>query len=384
LLTSAHRIPWLVRMHYRMRTISFALMFVAYGLHMVEQGQRQPIPWLLLGMAFLVYPHVQFLRARKASDPVATETRNLLVDSVLLGMTAAGMGFPAWITFSGAMGTLSNNAANRGWSGVIQALLALVLGMALWLPIGGLRWAPGTDTLTSSFCMLGLGWYLLAMNNMGFERNRQLSKMRQQLQERETQLLSANKDLQCKLFEIDALQTRLSEQANRDPLTGLYNRRYLGNTLDRELARCQRDGLPLSIILLDIDHFKKVNDSYGHPAGDQVLVHLGHLLMEAARSSDVACRYGGEEFLLLLPTMPLDAAMERAEDLRVHFSKAVVTFGEHRIQATISLGVAVFPEHARSAEDLIRSADAALYQAKNSGRNQVRAWVPSNSTQATA
>ena len=126
---------------------------------------------------------------------------------------------------------------------------------------------------------------------------------------------------------------------------------------------------PLALILVDIDHFKKINDSYGHQAGDQVLKSLGARLASMARAGDVACRYGGEEFILFMPGMTLETAYDRAEELRTSFAHEAVIYGDVSLRATLSVGIAVYPQHADSAEDLIRLADVALYQAKDAGRN---------------
>jgi diguanylate cyclase (GGDEF)-like protein len=171
--------------------------------------------------------------------------------------------------------------------------------------------------------------------------------------------------------ELRALHTRLREEAIRDPLTGLYNRRYLDETLQRELTRARRDGHPLSILMGDIDHFKSLNDNYGHQAGDKVLQALGDLLRHHARSSDIPCRYGGEEFVVVLPDMPLEAARQRAELVRRDFADLRITFGGAQLAATLSIGVSVYPGHGKTADELIGVADQFLYEAKQSGRNRV-------------
>jgi diguanylate cyclase (GGDEF)-like protein/PAS domain S-box-containing protein len=171
--------------------------------------------------------------------------------------------------------------------------------------------------------------------------------------------------------ELKVLQAQLREEAIRDPLTGLYNRRYLEETLRRELVRAGRSGHPLTILMGDIDYFKKLNDSYGHQAGDKVLQALGGLLRHHARSSDIPCRYGGEEFILVLPDMPLEAARQRAESIRRDFADLHIAFGGAQLAATLSIGVSVHPGHGKTADELIRSADQALYEAKQSGRNSV-------------
>ena len=167
-------------------------------------------------------------------------------------------------------------------------------------------------------------------------------------------------------------ELRLQEQAISDPLTGLYNRRYLAEFLPRELARSERSRMPLAVILLDLDHFKRVNDSYGHEAGDIVLTAIGALLWGNVRGSDIACRYGGEEFALILPETAGDAAARRAEDIRLAIFALNLSYaGKPLGKITASFGIAVFPEHAQNTDDLLRAADVALYAAKGEGRNRV-------------
>lgn len=184
-------------------------------------------------------------------------------------------------------------------------------------------------------------------------------------------LRAANLTLTDKLEEIRELHLRLQEQAIRDPLTGLYNRRYLDETLERELARAKRDGYPISVAMIDLDHFKRVNDTYGHKAGDEVLRRLGALLHAQARDGDIPCRYGGEEFLLVLPRMPLEVARQRAEQWREAFSGQVTRHGDLDIHVTMSIGLATYPDHAANADALIDRADRALYKAKAAGRNRL-------------
>ncbi|MWY86369.1 GGDEF domain-containing protein, partial [Francisella tularensis] len=147
----------------------------------------------------------------------------------------------------------------------------------------------------------------------------------------------------------------------RNSLTGLFNRRYLEESLEREIHRSKRKQQSLGIIMLDIDHFKRFNDTFGHEAGDTVLRELGLLLQQYVRQSDIACRYGGEEFTLILPEASLKIVRQRAEQLRQGAKQLQV---QHRRQSlgaiTLSLGVACFPEHGLSAETVIRDADAAL------------------------
>ena len=163
----------------------------------------------------------------------------------------------------------------------------------------------------------------------------------------------------------------LREQAIRDPLTSLHNRRFLQDHLPREIIRAAREHAPLAVIMLDLDRFKRINDSAGHQAGDRVLVAVAKLLARQVRGSDVACRYGGEEFALVLPGTTLESALRRSEEIR----SAIAGEPGRLHGVTASLGVALCPDHATDAEALLRAADRALYEAKRAGRNQVRVFT---------
>ncbi len=184
-------------------------------------------------------------------------------------------------------------------------------------------------------------------------------------------LKESNRQLHARIEEIGRLQVALQELAVRDSLTGLYNRRYLDETLDREVSRARREGNPLSLVMLDIDYFKRVNDTYGHQVGDEVLRTLAATLSADIRAEDVPCRYGGEEFLILLPNMPLETAMMRAEAWRAAVEKLSIAHGNFQLTFTISLGVSAYPDHGKTPDELTRCADQALYQAKHDGRNRV-------------
>jgi diguanylate cyclase (GGDEF)-like protein len=173
--------------------------------------------------------------------------------------------------------------------------------------------------------------------------------------------------------EVHALQVKVHEQSIRDALTGLYNRRYLEEALSQELISAERHGHPVSVIMGDLDYFKEINDGYGHLAGDQVLRIFSRLIEQHARGSDICCRFGGEEFLLILPQMEEKIAAERAEQLRCALAATRVEYGPSRIAVTASFGVAAFPHDGRSGEALIAAADSALYAAKAAGRNRVTA-----------
>ena len=168
----------------------------------------------------------------------------------------------------------------------------------------------------------------------------------------------------------ESFQQRMYDASMRDGLTGAYNRRYLLDALDKELHFARRHRTPLSILMLDVDHFKRINDTYGHVVGDQVLVTLAGVLRGVVRSEDVLARYGGEEFAVVARGIPEQGTVALAERLRSSVEKRQITLGEKVLQATISLGVAMFTPAMASATEFIAVADAALYEAKRTGRNR--------------
>ena len=168
------------------------------------------------------------------------------------------------------------------------------------------------------------------------------------------------------------LRERLRIQSIRDGLTGLFNRRYLDETLPREIHRAERSKNPISVLMLDIDSCKKFNDTYGHDAGDIVLKRIAETVLANIRPSDIACRYGGEEFTIVLPDTQLEIANARAESLREAVSLTELQHnGKDLGNVTISLGVASYPQHGATRDTLIKSADEASYQAKQAGKNRV-------------
>ena len=187
----------------------------------------------------------------------------------------------------------------------------------------------------------------------------------------EQNLRRAMDRLQTQLIEIGTLQSKLREQAIRDALTNVFNRRYLEETLERELARAERESYPLCLIMMDLDYFKDVNDTYGHEAGDVVLKALAETVMRQSRHGDFVCRYGGEEFVLVMPNIGIETARQRAEELHQIVNSLNIPYGNFNLTTTISMGVAAYPEHGKSKEELLRAADRAMYIAKNTGRNRV-------------
>jgi len=168
----------------------------------------------------------------------------------------------------------------------------------------------------------------------------------------------------------------LSESSNRDGLTGIYNRRYLEQRLSAEFDRCRRYKNQFSFVIFDLDHFKKVNDNYGHLAGDEVLCVVSQRINSLLRTVDVLGRYGGEEFGIILPATPMEGALILAERLRQAIAQAPVTYKEITIPVTVSIGISEFEMEAPNYEHLIHCADLALYYGKENGRNRVTCYTP--------
>jgi len=169
------------------------------------------------------------------------------------------------------------------------------------------------------------------------------------------------------------LRDTLKQEATRDSLSGLFNRRYMEETMNREISRASRYGNPLGIIMLDLDHFKRFNNNFGHEAGDLVIQKLGNYLQNSIRKEDIACRYGGEEFTLILPGASLEVTKKRAEMLRQEIEKLKINYhGTTLNNITVSQGVAVYPDHGQTGDAVLRAADHALYRAKRAGRKQVK------------
>jgi diguanylate cyclase len=354
---------WAVRMNYRIRALSWLAVLAVLVLEW--RGAAWPLSvWALLLVQFGLYPQLAYVLARRSAKPLATELRTLGLDALCLGFWAAWLGAPLWLSYAMCTGSAMNLAAFKGRRGLGQALLLQACGAVLAVLLHGFRFQPDMGPVATVMCMVALSTYLLAFAQSSSNRTRRLHAIR-------LRLVESERAVQQQLTENQALQVRLKEQANHDALTGLFNRRFLDATLGRELIRCQREGLTLALIMVDLDHFKRVNDSAGHLVGDEVLRRVASLLNHDSRGSDVVCRYGGEEFLLMLPNMRLNTALERAEHYRESLASSSLLIEGQRLRVTLSAGVACYPEHGQLPGELLAAADRALYQAKSRGRNRV-------------
>ncbi|PWB52359.1 MAG: hypothetical protein C3F13_11380 [Anaerolineales bacterium] len=253
-------------------------------------------------------------------------------------------------TYTGSK-EMQSRIKNRGWMGVPMIIGDRVTGMLAF------------DKNVPNFYTQEQSQFALAFASqaaIAIENARLYSDAQKELAER----VEAEK----KLLQ---LQKELEEQAIRDSLTGLYNRRFLDETLARELSRAERDKYSVSVVMLDLDHFKTFNDTYGHDVGDMMLKQLGKLLSSHVRAGDIACRFGGEEFVVVMPKASLTVARQRANDWRSKFETQVLIHEGEVLSATLSAGVAVYPLHGTSSDEIVRKADQAMYAAKAAGRNQV-------------
>jgi len=202
----------------------------------------------------------------------------------------------------------------------------------------------------------------------------EIQRLRAELAEAREKLESAERLIKIKEIELNAVIAQAEEVSHVDQLTCLPNRRQVVKTLQTEVMRAERYNVSLSISMIDIDHFKKINDSYGHTVGDQVLFQLANILQISVRDSDTAGRYGGEEFLMVLPNTRLKQAVEQAARLCKTIRETEINVGEI-LHLTVSIGVAEYRHGQENWQKFLSRADMALYAAKNAGRDQ---WAVSN------
>ena len=282
--------------------------------------------------------------------------------------------------------------------GVMSMLAIIAIGVAETSGLIDTRFGPLTERITiatTAFFMLAttlaLNYLVVRLNRAAsdaqrnesaqIKANEKLRELQAVLEERVEQRTSeldfSNQQLMMQFERVNSLQEKLQQEAIHDSLTGLFNRRYLDEILPIELARSKRANTQMTILMLDIDHFKKINDTYGHQVGDAVLQSVGNALKMGVRVGDLVCRYGGEEFILVFPGMQAANGRARAEKLREMIASQTIIERDQLINVTISIGGSVYPKDGNSNDELISLADVALYSAKENGRNRVE-FVESN------
>lgn len=325
---------------YRLRMLGLVLGMLPVGAVLYRQ-QAPAWVWSLLFANGLLWPHLARLHAAHARQPVQHEQFNLLADSAMLGAWIAVMRFNLLPCVMLASMVAMDRISAGGWRLLIRALLwqAATCVLVAWL--NGFAWQPTSSMLDVVACIPMMVIYPSWLSTVNFKLGHRVRQ-----------------------------QNRLLEQLNRtDTLTGLANRAYWLETAAREMERFRRHRRPVTLILLDIDGFKQVNDSHGHAAGDTLLQELALMLRTGLRGADTLGRLGGDEFGVVLPETDLDHARELAERIRRRAEE--ISRSTPAQACTLSLGVAeIGPQHS-NVEAWIRQADVALYLAKAQGRNRV-------------
>lgn len=346
-------------MNHRNRSLCYALLGLACALRL-----RDGAGWQLaiVAVQFLVYPQLLLWHVRASTDQRRAENRNMAVDTLIFGGWAGALGFPLWITVSTFIGATVNLGVFGGARGFAAGAAGAIVGALVGATLDGWHFAPQTDAPTTAAAIAALLVYLYLVTLGAHGRAVKLQDTRRILRHREVELKAAHASLRRRFDQVVALQQQLRQQAERDPLTGLFNRRQLESELGGLLARCLADGSSLALLLIDVDHFKRINDAHGHQAGDAVLRRLATTL--GTRSGDIAGRYGGDEFMVLLPGVDAQGALAWARRCREGFADGA------GVATTLSIGIACFPAAGADADALIAAADAALYAAKAAGRDQ--------------
>ncbi|MGF6207856.1 diguanylate cyclase [Pseudomonas frederiksbergensis] len=331
----------LARRLYTSRTLGLALGLLCVSAAMYPLN---PAPWVWAVMLFngIIWPHLAYQWARRATFPYHAEHRNLLVDAFLGGFWVVAMQFNPLPSATTISMMAMNNVAIGGLRFLLAGTVAQILGVGIGLLVFTPAFIPQTSPLQLYACLPLLCLYPLALGWICFRQANTLGR-----QKRELLALSRT-----------------------DSLTGLLNHGAWKDQLEVEFQRCQRQNQGGAIALIDIDHFKTINDTYGHVAGDIVLRQLSKMLKQNLRAADVAGRYGGDEFCVILPDLPLNSAAAAMDALRDRFA----TLGYEQnpaLKVSLSIGLAAFNPAHSDATLWLNDADQALYEAKTTGRNRV-------------
>lgn len=328
---------------YLPRTLGLGIGFFCV-LAAIQPLQRPAWVWALLIFNGFVWPHLAFQLARRSATPFGTERRNLLVDSVFGGFWAGAMQFNPLPTVTVLSMMAMNNIAAGGQRFFWQGCLAQTGGMLLALIAFPAAFNQDITPLQVYACLPMLILYPLIIGWVSYRLAFQLHEHKQAL--------------------------RLVSRT--DSLTGLLNHASWMAQLDAEFERCRQQHRRATVALIDIDHFKTINDTYGHVIGDLVLTRLGHILDSSLRETDSAGRYGGDEFCVILPDTSETIAADIMERLRQAFARARYEL-EPGLEVSLSIGIASYSPYQPDACAWLKDADRALYAAKSGGRNQVSA-----------
>lgn len=354
---------WTVRMNYRNRVIGMPIAAAMVWAHRSHEATH-PLVWVLLFLCFFVMPHLQFARSIRAERPAQAEIGHFKIDAVMFGFWSAMTHFPPWVTLAMALPAVLNPIYFRGAAGLVDGVLAYVAGMVLAWPLSGWIVEHHHDDLSEWLALIGLTGYLVFAALDGYGRAMRLRKTQKDLQD-------SRATLQEQFNKLQRLHLQVQEQAQRDPLTGVPNRYFLNEAMGTEIARHLRQGRHLVLMVLDLDHFKNINDTLGHQAGDDVLTGFASLLKRRFRASDLISRYGGEEFVVVLTDTDVQESAAVASGFVKQVAATPFNSSAGPVSVTVSVGLSVLPEHGTTFSELFFRADQALYQAKREGRNRV-------------
>lgn len=331
-----------VKRVYPARALGLGLGLFAVG-SVLRPIEPLPLIWVLLVYNGLIWPHLAYLIASRSPDPYAMERLQLQGDSICGGFWVAACGFNPLVSALITMMLWMNNIAAGGFRFFMRGVLCWLLGVLVGGALLGFSWNDSVSKIIVYSCLPMLIIYPVIIGLIAYNLAMDLHRKKEQMQ-----LLSRT-----------------------DGLTNLFNRAYWELRAKEEIARARRNYTPLALVLLDVDHFKRVNDTYGHAVGDLVLQQLSRLLQKNLRETELLGRYGGEEFVVILPGASKQEAYKTAERLREAVDQ--LAFGDPEAQTlhcSISLGVAAFSDGLGDFSSWLKAADKALYQAKHQGRNQ--------------
>jgi diguanylate cyclase len=334
-----------VRRIHRMRTLGLALGFVCVAA-VLQLHQSSIGWWIALAANAFVWPHVAWLLAARSAHPTRFEIRNLMIDSALGGVWIAVMQFNLLPSVVLATMLSVDKVGVGGLPLLARTSALLILTCAVTSALLGFPVQIETPMDVLLACLPLVVVYPLAIGNATHSLANKLARQ--------------NK--------------RLDELGRTDALTGLANRRQCLSLVESELARHRRNGRPAVLVILDIDHFKSINDRYGHPIGDEVLCKVAKVLLESSRRSDSVARYGGDEFVMMLPETTLRGAEEASRRIRAKL-EGVAFERAADLHCTVSLGAAEASAQ-MDVDAWVRQADDALYRAKLAGRNRFEAAAP--------
>jgi diguanylate cyclase len=350
----------LARRTYLPRTVGLGIGSLCAGAGLY-QANAPPWVWGVMLVYCFAWPHIALRISLRSASPYAAERRNLMVDSFAGGVWPVAMAFNLLPSVLLLAALAMNNFATGGAKLFGKGVLAHLAGAATALPLVGPKFLPESSFMTVLLCVPFLLSYPLVLGVVMYRLSIELSRRKDELVVEKRRADEAN-----------LTKTRvLAELASRDELTGLFNRRHMSELLAQQREACQRSGEGFAVALVDLDHFKRINDSHGHAVGDSVLRAFAEQAGAAMRGTDTVGRWGGEEFLVIYPRSTVYEAAQGAARLLEHVAAAVVATPDGQpLTFTVSIGLT---GHAppESVEALVERADRAMYQAKSQGRNRV-------------